>query len=50
MKTQLKINGELKDVEIENGEITIIEPEKKVTGWERVKKMIGIISPALPEM
>lgn len=38
MKTQLKINGELKDVEIENGEITIIEPEKKVTGWERVKE------------
>lgn len=34
-KTQLKINGEMKDVEIENGEITIIEPEKKVTGWER---------------
>lgn len=34
-KTQLKINGEIKDVEIENGEITIIEPEKKVTGWER---------------
>ena len=34
MKTQLKINGELKDVEIENGEITIIEPEKKETGWE----------------
>lgn len=23
MKTQLKINGELKDVEIENGEITM---------------------------
>ena len=39
MRTQLKINGELKDVEIENGEITIIEPEKKATGWERVKKM-----------
>ena len=38
MRTQLKINGELKDVEIENGEITIIEPEKKATGWERVKK------------
>lgn len=34
MKTQLKINGELKDVEIENGEIKIIEPEKKKTGWE----------------
>lgn len=34
MKTQLKINGELKDVEIENGEITIIEPEKKATGWD----------------
>lgn len=33
MRTQIKINGELKDVEIENGEITIIE--KKVTGWER---------------
>lgn len=38
MRTQIKINGELKDVEIENGEITIIEPEKKATGWERVKK------------
>lgn len=37
MKTQLKINGELKDVEIEGGEITIIEPEKKATGWERAK-------------
>lgn len=37
MRTQLKINGELKDVEIENGEITIIEPEKKATGWERAK-------------
>ena len=36
MRTQLKINGELKDVEIENGEITIVEPEKKATGWERV--------------
>lgn len=34
MKTQLKINGELKDVEIENGEITIIELEKKATGWD----------------
>lgn len=38
IKAQLKINGELKDVEIENGEITIVEPEKKATGWERVKK------------
>ena len=38
MKTQLKINGELKDVEIENGEITIIEPEKKATGWEIADK------------
>lgn len=37
MRTQIKINGELKDVEIENGEITIVEPEKKVTGWERAK-------------
>lgn len=37
MRTQLKINGELKDVEIENGEITIIESEKKATGWERAK-------------
>lgn len=37
MRTQLKINGELKDVEIENGEITIIKPEKKATGWERAK-------------
>ena len=35
MRTQLKINGELKDVEIENGEITIIEPNAKSTGWER---------------
>lgn len=34
MRTQLKINGEWKDVEIENGEITIIEPEKKATGWD----------------
>lgn len=34
VKTQLKINGEMKDVEIENGEITIIEPEKKATGWD----------------
>ena len=34
MRTQIKINGELKDVEIENGEITIIEPEKKATGWD----------------
>lgn len=38
VKTQLKINGELKDVEIEGGEITIIEPEKKATGWERAEK------------
>lgn len=37
MRTQLNINGELKDVEIENGKITIIEPEKKATGWERVE-------------
>lgn len=37
MRTQLKINGELKDVEIENGEITIVESEKKATGWERAK-------------
>lgn len=37
MRTQLKINGEMKDVEIENGEITIIEQEKKATGWERTK-------------
>lgn len=34
MRTQIKINGELKDVEIENGEITIIEPKKKATGWD----------------
>lgn len=38
MRTQLKINGEMKDVEIENGEIAIIEPEKKTTGWERAEK------------
>ena len=38
MRTQLKINGELKDVEIQNGEITIVEPEKKQTGWERAEK------------
>lgn len=38
MRTQIKINGELKDVEIENGEITIIESEKKATGWERKKE------------
>ena len=37
IKTQLKINGELKDVEINNGEIIIIEPEKKTTGWEKVE-------------
>lgn len=43
MRTQLKINGELKDVEIENGEVTIIEPEKKQTGWERAKKGTGYI-------
>ena len=36
MRTQIKINGELKDVEIENGEITIIEPGE-TTGWERKK-------------
>lgn len=41
MRTQLKINGELKDVEIQNGEVTIIEPEKKQTGWERAKKGTG---------
>ena len=41
MRTQLKINGELKDIEIQNGEITIIEPEKKQTGWERAKKGTG---------
>ena len=41
MRTQLKINGEIKDVEIENGEITVIEPEKKQTGWERAKKGTG---------
>ena len=41
MRTQLKINGEMKDVEIENGEITVIEPEKKQTGWERAKKGTG---------
>lgn len=34
MQTKLKINGELKDVEIKNGEITIIKPEKKATGWD----------------
>lgn len=37
MRTQLKINGELKDVEIENGEITIIQPNKKDTGWENAE-------------
>ena len=37
MITQLKINGELKDVEIENGEIKIIEQNPKQTGWERGK-------------
>lgn len=41
MRTQLKINGEFKDVEIENGEITIIEPKKKATGWERAEKGTG---------
>lgn len=41
MRTQLKINGEMKDVEIENGEITVIETEKKQTGWERAKKGTG---------
>lgn len=35
VKAQLSINGELKDVEIEDGKITIIKPEKKKTGWER---------------
>ena len=37
IKTQLKINGEIKDVEIKNGEITIIEPVKIITGWEKVE-------------
>ena len=37
IKTQLKINGELKDVEIKNGEITIIEPVKIITGWEKIE-------------
>lgn len=37
IKTQLQINGELKDVEIKNGEITIIEPVKIITGWEKVE-------------
>lgn len=37
IKTQLKINGELKDVEINNGEITIIQPKKKDTGWENAE-------------
>ena len=35
MRIQLKINGELKDVEIENGEIKIIKQNPKQTGWER---------------
>lgn len=34
MRTQIKINGELKDVEIENGEINIIEQKKNLTGWD----------------
>ena len=37
MRTQLKINGKLQDVEIENGEIKIIEQNPKQTGWERGK-------------
>lgn len=36
MKTQLMINGKLEDVEIENGNITILGQEQKKNGWERV--------------
>lgn len=36
VKTKLMINGKLTDVELdENGRITIIEPLKKITGWEK---------------
>lgn len=37
IRTQLKIDGKLQDVEIENGEIKIIEQNPKQTGWERGK-------------
>ena len=36
-RAQIKINGKLCDVEIENGEITIIEPKTRETGWERLE-------------
>lgn len=36
MRTQLKIDGTLQDVEIKNGEIIIIKESKKMTGWERL--------------
>lgn len=38
MRTQLMINGELKNVEIENGNIKILEIEQKATGWERLSR------------
>lgn len=34
MKTQLKINGEMKDVEIKDGNITILDSKREKTGWE----------------
>lgn len=37
IRTQLKIDGKLQDVEIENGEIKILEQNPKQTGWERGK-------------
>lgn len=37
MKTQLMINGKLEDVEVENGNITILESYGNKTGWEKVK-------------
>lgn len=42
IRTQLKINGKLRDVEIENGEITMIDPEQKVTDWEYAEENYSI--------
>lgn len=35
MRTQLKINGEMKNVEIENGEITILKKERVTNEIEK---------------
>ena len=42
MRTQLKINGEIKDVEIENGEITITENDVRFeTRMDAMKYVIS---------